>query len=162
VSIKCEYCFFFMAQAEDLVPLEADPVSITNHKLSHPHFNFIAYITSHSISGNQQNILCMFLVMSCVTWQNKSIKASCRRARKLHSEMRCQCTKHAPHDDTDPDDAPPSCPCPCPCPSDCPYSWQIATEAAAPTSTPNANCGKTLKANYLTCDIMREFLPWGP
>jgi len=93
------YCWM----PQTLCHLRRDPVAITSHKLSHP-------IPFH-ISDNQQNTTkscaCSSSCRASLGKTNQS-KASCRRARKLHSKMRCQCWKHAPHDDTD--DAP--CPLP--------------------------------------------------
>lgn len=90
-----------------------------------------APLHSLAMRNNQRN-----LVMSCVTWQNKSISDSCRRALqncmaqikiniKIYREICKTCPTRCPRPEL-----PISIPLPpCPC-------W--ATEAAAP----NANCVK--------------------
>lgn len=120
----------------------------------------------HSLAmrNNQRN-----LVMSCVTWQNKSISDSCRRALqncmaqiKINIKIYREICKTCPT----------RCPRPCsPTPSPTPLPVLSDRSCGAKCKlrqrfflalASSAFCGETLKANYLTCDIMREWIPWGP
>lgn len=139
---------YFVKSRRPCATWGATPTSHTLHIQPNP---------THSIWFPINKNLALFLLMLCVTWQNKSIKGSCRRAGKLHGNIRCQYIDRYRYMyiylyETRP--------------TRCRArqlrqklrrQMQIASKFCFVSF-----CGETLKANYLTCDIMHEFLPWGP
>lgn len=102
------------------------------------------HLHSLAMRNNQRN-----LVMSCVTWQNKSISDSCRRALqncmaeikiKIYREKCKTCPTRCPR------------PC-CPTPLPLPFCLCWATEAVAP----NANYVKVFSRSRFICFLRRNF-----
>lgn len=118
--------------------------------------------TPLAMRNNQRN-----LVMSCVTWQNKSISDSCMRALqncmaqikiniKIYREICKTCPTRCPRPEL-----PPHSPSPVLSDRSCGAKCKLRQRFFLALAS-SAFCGETLKANYLTCDIMREWIPWGP